>query len=155
MLLLLCVFAAALGKISFNGSDYCVLLNQVSNTPGYLPDGVRGVLAAHAMFVDALNSIPEGLWAVWNISSGDFLEFRKQQKIAALSCEDQRGAGFDFHAFAPCLDGLVLAPHSHTLAFASNLTQVAGFSFWCLFYGVRVIGSVFRFFIFFLVFVFS
>lgn len=123
MFFLFVVFVQASSSISFNGTDYCALLNQLVATPGYLLEPAS-VINAHNLFAAALLDIPTHLWTQWNISLTDLNDLLSLAKKSAFSCQLAPTPGFDFHPFAPCLDGLVLAPKSHTLAFASNITQV-------------------------------
>jgi hypothetical protein len=148
---LVVLFLASLGSgsINFNVSEFCGLLNQMAATPGYLPSSPGSVFDAYDMVMAALASIPTSLWGTWNISSVDLKFLWAELQLAIILCEkDANARGFDFHPFAPCLDGLVLAPESHTLAFANNITQVGAFfcSFglvWFGFIGLVWVGFFF------------
>ena len=121
VLLSLCCVGGA-QSILFSTADYCALLAQMTSTPGYVPPP-GDLAAANAMMLDALAAIPEDAWPTWNVS-----RVQLQQLVSTLKgvqCGPADGVqGFPFHAFVPCLDGLVAAPASHALAWSAPPVQV-------------------------------
>lgn len=114
--------------IRFDEAEYCTLLQQMANTPGYL-DPPSTVANAHAMVTKGLISIMPDLFESWNISSAVVKQLLVLATEYAANCEDNQTAGFPFHPFLPCMDGVVAAPASHTIAFSNELVQVI---FWHL-----------------------
>ncbi len=91
-------------------------------TPGYVPPP-GDVAAANLMVLDALMAIPQDAWPTWNISLALLRELVATLK--SVQCAAGESApGFPFHAFVPCLDGLVAAPASHALAWSAPPVQV-------------------------------
>jgi hypothetical protein len=115
--------AVAQSSVAFSTTDYCALLAQMAATPGYVPPP-SDVPTANGMVLDALAAIPEDAWATWNITLGQVRQLVGLLKGLQCGGAGEGTQGFPFHAFVPCLDGLVAAPGSHSLAWSAPPVQV-------------------------------
>jgi len=102
---------------------FCDWLNDLAGTKGYVLNGQISSLDVARMFLlKAFGSIPSSKFPQWNVTK-KVLEDTLQW-IKSTPCNTTGSKGFPFKAYIPQMEGPVVAPLSHTIAFKNDLVSV-------------------------------
>jgi hypothetical protein len=110
--------------VTLNTTALCEFYADIAATPGYLSSSQgEPTIAAAKLVAHAYDSIPQSMFAAWNISE----EARSftTRALHAVQCNGSyAGTPFDFHPYSDATDGAAAAPRSHTIAYVNSLVSV-------------------------------